>query len=72
MSLAHVESSVRALWAYLALGLAALFVIAGIVSYRIAFNLTRPIENMTRVAMRIAQMDYKARAQAAGKDGSGS
>ena len=68
MSLEHVESSVRALWVYLALGLAALFVIAGIVSYRIAFNLTRPIENMTRVAMRIAQMDYKARAQAAGKD----
>ncbi|MCY7486138.1 two-component system histidine kinase PnpS [Paenibacillus alvei] len=68
MSLADVESSVRELWAYLAIGLAILFFVAAIVSYRIAFNMTRPIENMTRVAMRIAQMDYRARTQSVGKD----
>lgn len=68
MSLEDVEVSVRELWAYLALGLAALFVVAVLVSYRIAYNLTRPIENMTRVALRFAHMDYKARAQAVGKD----
>ncbi|WP_268627288.1 two-component system histidine kinase PnpS [Paenibacillus alvei] len=68
MSLADVESSVRELWAYLSIGLAILFLVAAIVSYRIAYNMTRPIENMTRVAMRIAQMDYRARTQSVGKD----
>ncbi|SYX85346.1 two-component system histidine kinase PnpS [Paenibacillus alvei] len=68
MSLEDVESSVRELWAYLAIGLALLFLVAAIVSYRIAYNMTRPIENMTRVAMRIAQMDYRARTQSVGKD----
>ncbi|MDK8182351.1 two-component system histidine kinase PnpS [Paenibacillus sp. UMB4589-SE434] len=68
MSLQEVEQSVRELWAYLGIGLLVLFLVATLVSYRIAFNLTRPIENMTRVAHQIAHMDYKARAQTTSTD----
>ena len=68
ISLEKVDASVRNLWAYLGLALAVLFLIAVFVSYRVAAGLTRPIENMTRVAHRIAHMDYRARAQTKGTD----
>ncbi|TVX92339.1 two-component system histidine kinase PnpS [Paenibacillus agilis] len=66
--LAEVEAGVRQLLEYLVIGLAGLFLAAAIVSYRIAHKLTRPIENMTRVALRIAKRDYSARVEATGKD----
>lgn len=61
MSLEDVDATVRQVWYFLIIGLIVLFVLAGIVSYRIARGLTRPIEKITRVAKQITNMNYKAR-----------
>ncbi|MFD0695233.1 two-component system histidine kinase PnpS [Paenibacillus sp. GCM10027628] len=61
MSLEQVAQSIRSLWYFLITGLVILFIIAGIVSYRIAKGITRPIEKMTRVAQQITNMNYKSR-----------
>ncbi|XEC97702.1 two-component system histidine kinase PnpS [Paenibacillus tarimensis] len=61
MSLNEVEESIRRLWTILIIGLLMLFIAAAIVSYRIAQGLTRPIEQISRVAKRIKNLDYQAR-----------
>jgi len=61
MSLSDVEASIRELWIVLITGLLVLFVIVAAVSYRIALGLTKPLEQITRVAKRIKNMDYVAR-----------
>jgi two-component system phosphate regulon sensor histidine kinase PhoR len=68
MSLEDVEATLRQLWSFLIAGLAALFIIAGLVSYRIAQGMTRPIEKITRVAQQITNMNYKARVNVRKKD----
>ncbi|UJF34745.1 two-component system histidine kinase PnpS [Paenibacillus hexagrammi] len=68
LSLEQVESSIRSLWYFLIAGLGILFVVVGGVSYRIARGITRPIEKMTKVAMQITNMNYKARVPSLGKD----
>lgn len=59
--LLEVEKAVRNLWLFLLMGLGLLFVAAGIISYRIAYGLTRPFEKMTRVARQISNMNYQSR-----------
>lgn len=61
ISLKQVEVTTYRLWAYLIAGLLLLFVVAALISYRIAQGLTRPLEKITRVAHQIAHMNYKAR-----------
>lgn len=61
MGLADVERTVRNLWWGLLGGLLVVFVIAGLISYRVAYQLTRPIEKITRVARQISKMNYKSR-----------
>ncbi|MFS0723214.1 two-component system histidine kinase PnpS [Paenibacillus sp. 1P07SE] len=61
MSLEDVDQSVGELWSVVLFGLLGLFVLAALVSYRIARGLTRPLESITRVAQRIKNMDYQAR-----------
>jgi two-component system phosphate regulon sensor histidine kinase PhoR len=61
ISLEQVDAAVRQLWYFLILGLLLLLLIAGYVSYRIAKSITRPMEQITRVAMQITDMNYKAR-----------
>lgn len=56
-----VERSVREMWIVLISGLLLLFIIVAAISYRIALGLTRPLEQITRVAKRIKNMDYQAR-----------
>lgn len=68
MSLDNVTSTIRELWLGLVGGLALLFVIAAIVSYRVAHSLTRPLEKITRVAKQITHMNYKARVRIRNKD----
>lgn len=68
MSLEQVDASIRNLWYFLIAGLGILFVIVGIISYRIARDITRPIENMTKVAMQITNMNYQARVSSLSKD----
>ncbi|WP_438446164.1 two-component system histidine kinase PnpS [Gorillibacterium sp. sgz5001074] len=66
--LMDVEKAVRKLWMFLLAGLGILFVVAGIISYRIAFGLTRPFEKMTRVARQISNMNYQSRVTIRTKD----
>ncbi|MEO3944026.1 ATP-binding protein [Gorillibacterium sp. CAU 1737] len=68
MSLKDVEESLRRFWLFLLAGLAALVLIAGIISYRIARSLTRPLEKITRVAQQITNLDYRSRVEIRGRD----
>ncbi|WP_042163579.1 two-component system histidine kinase PnpS [Paenibacillus gorillae] len=61
VSLADVEGSIYQLWTVLIIGLLILFLVAAFISYRIALSLTRPLEQITRVAKQIKNMDYDAR-----------
>ncbi|WP_068773544.1 two-component system histidine kinase PnpS [Paenibacillus sp. FJAT-26967] len=63
ISLEQVEQTIRHLWLFLLTGLLILFAAAGIISYRIARGLTRPIENITQVAQQITNRNYKARVE---------
>ncbi|RJE84685.1 HAMP domain-containing histidine kinase [Paenibacillus sp. 1011MAR3C5] len=61
MSLQEVDQSIGRLTMVLIGGLLILFVIAALISYRIAQSLTGPLEQITKVAKRIKNMDYRAR-----------
>lgn len=61
MSLAAVEQELDKGWIWMSGGLLVLFLIAGLVSYQVAAGLTRPLEQITRVAHRISKFDYDAR-----------
>jgi len=63
ISLVEVEQSINSLTVVLVVGLIILFVIAALISYRIALGLTRPLEKITQVAKRIKNMDYRARVE---------
>ncbi|TCN00961.1 two-component system phosphate regulon sensor histidine kinase PhoR [Paenibacillus sp. BK033] len=68
MSLKEVDKSINQLWTVLIIGLLILFIVAAFISYRIALSLTRPLEQITKVAQRIKQMDYKARVKVRKQD----
>jgi PAS domain S-box len=68
MSLKEVDQSINQLWTVLIIGLLVLFIVAAFISYRIALSLTRPLEQITKVAQRIKQMDYKARVKVRKQD----
>ncbi|SDW77778.1 two-component system histidine kinase PnpS [Paenibacillus sp. CF384] len=61
LSLQQVDESVQRIWITLVLGLLILFIAAALISYRVALGLTRPLEQITRVAKRIKSLDYRAR-----------
>ncbi|PZD95791.1 PAS domain-containing sensor histidine kinase [Paenibacillus sambharensis] len=61
MSIEDVETSIRELWFFLIMGLLVLFFVSAVVSYRVALGLTRPLEQITRVAKRIRNSEYQAR-----------
>ncbi len=61
MSLGQVDQSVGQVMIVLIGGLLILFVVAALISYRIALGLTRPLEQITKVAKRIKNMEYQAR-----------
>lgn len=68
MSLNQVEQSIRKVWFVLLTGLAAVFALAVLISYRIAYGVTRPIELITSVAKQITDMNYKYRVTVRKKD----
>jgi len=68
MSLNDVQAYIRGLWSYLISGLLILFMIAAVISYRIARGLTRPLDNIMRVAGQITQLNYKARVSSTSQD----
>ncbi|MCU6710456.1 cell wall metabolism sensor histidine kinase WalK [Paenibacillus sp. J5C_2022] len=68
VTLDEVDRSVARLTMVLAGGLLILFVIAALISYRIALSMTRPLEQITKVAKRIKNMDYRARVKVTKQD----
>ncbi|AHD07153.1 alkaline phosphatase synthesis sensor protein PhoR [Paenibacillus larvae subsp. larvae DSM 25430] len=68
MSLQQIEGTVRQLWLFLLIGLLILFLLSGLICYRIARGITRPIERITRVARQMANQQYAARVPEAGND----
>jgi two-component system phosphate regulon sensor histidine kinase PhoR len=68
MSLVEVEASIRKVWYAILLGLLTVFLIAALISYRVAYGVTRPIEMITRGAHQITNMNYKARVHVRKKD----
>ncbi|NGM83093.1 cell wall metabolism sensor histidine kinase WalK [Paenibacillus sp. 7124] len=68
MGLDAVEEGLNRAWIIMAGGLVLLFIAAALVSYRVAFSLTSPLEQITRVARRITDLDYDARVPFKRKD----
>lgn len=68
MSLEEVDKSISSLTMVLVVGLIILFVVAALASYRIALGLTKPLEEITQVAKRIKNMDYRARVEGIKQD----
>lgn len=68
MSLQEVESSIDQLTVVLIGGLWVLCIVAAVISYRIALSLTKPLEQITKVAKRIKNMDYRARVKTTKQD----
>lgn len=66
--LEEIEKAVNQLWWGLLGGLLLVFLIAGLVSFRVAYQLTRPIEKITRVARQITKMNYKSRVYLRNRD----
>nr|WP_243735250.1 ATP-binding protein [Paenibacillus turpanensis] len=68
VGLQDVEQATWRLWSYLLSGLIIVFLFSGLISYRIAQGLTRPLERMTKVAQQISRMNYRARVKVRSKD----
>ncbi|UUZ93351.1 cell wall metabolism sensor histidine kinase WalK [Paenibacillus sp. P25] len=68
MELTQVEESIRQVWFALGVGSLIVFAIAGLISYRVAYGITRPIELMTHAAQQITDMNYKYRVTVQKKD----
>lgn len=61
MGLDAVSEGLNRAWLIMAGGLVILFVAATIVSYNVASSITSPLEQITRVARRITDLEYDAR-----------
>lgn len=68
VSLEAVETNTNKLWSGLIISLVVLLLLAGVVSYRMAYGLTRPLEQIANVAYQITHMNYKSRVQLNSKD----
>lgn len=68
MSLEAVEVGVRNAWTVMGISLLILFLVAAVVSYRVASGLTKPLEHITVVANRISRLDYGARVRLERRD----
>ncbi|AIQ68069.1 two-component system histidine kinase PnpS [Paenibacillus graminis] len=61
MALNAVTEGLNRAWMIMAGGLVLLFIAATFVSYKVASSMTSPLEQITRVARRITDLDYDAR-----------
>jgi two-component system phosphate regulon sensor histidine kinase PhoR len=61
VSLQSIDEGMQRGWTLMVMCLLILFVIATLVSYRLAASLTSPLEQIIKVARRISQLDYDAR-----------
>jgi two-component system phosphate regulon sensor histidine kinase PhoR len=67
-SLDEVEATIGGLWKGIILATLALFALAGLLSYRVAHRLTRPLEHITGLAKQITLMNYNTRVDIGAKD----
>ncbi|KGE16305.1 two-component system histidine kinase PnpS [Paenibacillus wynnii] len=68
MGLDDVDEGINRAWMIMAGGLILLFIAATLVSYKVASSMTSPLEQITRVARRITDLDYDARVTMKRKD----
>ena len=68
MGLDAVDKGLNRAWMFMAGGLVLLFIAAALVSYKVASSMTSPLEQITRVARRITDLDYDARVTLKRKD----
>ncbi|SES94201.1 two-component system histidine kinase PnpS [Paenibacillus sp. NFR01] len=68
MGLDAVSKGLSKAWMIMAGGLVLLFIAATFVSYKVASGMTSPLEQITRVARRITDLDYDARVPLKRKD----
>ncbi|ASA20331.1 two-component system histidine kinase PnpS [Paenibacillus donghaensis] len=68
MGLDAVSEGLNRAWLYMAGVLVLLFMAATLVSYKVASSMTSPLEQITRVARRITDLDYDARVPMRRKD----
>lgn len=68
MGIDTVDEGLTRAWMIMAGGLVLLFVAATLVSYKVASSMTSPLEQITRVARRITDLDYDARVRMKRKD----
>ncbi|WP_238654752.1 two-component system histidine kinase PnpS [Paenibacillus piscarius] len=68
MGLDAVSEGLSRAWMIMAGGLVLLFIAATLVSYKVASSMTSPLEQITRVARRITDLDYDARVPLKRKD----
>lgn len=68
MGLDAVTEGLNRAWMIMAGGLVLLFIAATFVSYKVASSMTSPLEQITRVARRITDLDYDARVPMKRKD----
>lgn len=68
MGLDAVTEGLSRAWVVMAGGLVLLFIAATFVSYKVASSITSPLEQITRVARRITDLDYDARVPMHRKD----
>lgn len=63
VSLESIDNGLQHAWMLMAVWLLILFVVAALISIRMATSLTLPLEKIIKVARRISQIDYDARVQ---------
>lgn len=68
LELKGVSEAVRGVWTYYIIGLLVLFILSGFISYGVARGLTKPLENMTRVARQITKSNDHSRVEINQKD----
>lgn len=68
VSVMHIHASQHHLWILLITALILLFLLAVIISFRVAHGLTRPLEQIAQVADRIKNMQYHARVTVQGNN----
>lgn len=68
MSMQSITNAIHQLWFSLLSGLVITLVVALIVSARISYSITRPIEEITRVARNITQRKYESRVKLRARD----
>lgn len=63
-SIAHIEQSSQRLWNALMIGIVVIFLLAALISWRMARGITRPLENITDIAREMTSFQFRTRALA--------